>query len=129
VDSVVLGLNDALFDFVGMLAGLKVALQNPQVIAVMELITGVAAEAYLKRGYFWATHNKSKPIIDVAKTLKSHWNGIVNYFEFLKSNEILVAFNGLIKSTKTAARGFRSLDYFIAIIYLRLGRLEFNLSI
>lgn len=87
------------------------------------------AESYLKRWYFWATHSKLKPIIAVAKTLKAHWNGIVNYFEFPISNGILEALNGLIQSTKTAARGFRSLKYFIAIIYLRLGKLEFNLPI
>jgi transposase len=85
------------------------------------------AESYLKQWYFWATHSKLKPIIAVAKTVKAHWNGIVNYFEYPISNGILEALNGLIQSTKTAARGFRSLKYFIAIIYLRLGRLEFNL--
>ena len=41
--SVVLGLNDALVEFVGMLAGLTFALQNSQIIAVAGLITGVAA--------------------------------------------------------------------------------------
>jgi VIT1/CCC1 family predicted Fe2+/Mn2+ transporter len=41
--SVVLGLNDALVEFVGMLAGLTFALQNTQIIAVAGLITGVAA--------------------------------------------------------------------------------------
>lgn len=85
------------------------------------------AESFLKRWYFWATHSKLKPMIVVAKTLKAHWEGIVNYFKFPVSNGILEAMNGLIQSTKTAARGFRSLKYFIAMIYLRLGRLEFNL--
>jgi VIT1/CCC1 family predicted Fe2+/Mn2+ transporter len=41
--SIVLGLNDALVEFVGMLAGLTFALQNSQIIAVAGLITGVAA--------------------------------------------------------------------------------------
>ena len=41
--SVVLGLNDALVEFVGMLAGLTFALQNSRIIAVAGLITGVAA--------------------------------------------------------------------------------------
>lgn len=85
------------------------------------------AESYLKRWYLWATHSKLEPIVAVAKTLKGHWKGIVNYFEYPISNGILEALNGLIQSTKTAARGFRSLKYFTAMIYLRLGRLEFNL--
>jgi len=43
VGSVVLGLNDALVEFTGTLAGLTFALQNSQVIAMAGLITGVAA--------------------------------------------------------------------------------------
>lgn len=85
------------------------------------------AEAYLKRWYFWATHSRLDPIVNVAKTLKEHWDGIVNYFDYSISNGMLEALNGLIQSTKTAARGFRSLRYFISMIYLRLGKLEFNL--
>jgi len=41
--SVVLGLNDALVEFTGTLAGLTFALQNTQIIAVAGLIMGVAA--------------------------------------------------------------------------------------
>jgi VIT1/CCC1 family predicted Fe2+/Mn2+ transporter len=43
VGSVVLGLNDALVEFTGTLAGLTFAIQNSQIIAVAGLITGVAA--------------------------------------------------------------------------------------
>jgi VIT1/CCC1 family predicted Fe2+/Mn2+ transporter len=43
VGSVVLGLNDALVEFTGTLAGLTFALQNTRIIAVAGLIMGVAA--------------------------------------------------------------------------------------
>jgi VIT1/CCC1 family predicted Fe2+/Mn2+ transporter len=43
VGSVVLGLNDALIEFTGTLAGLTFAIQNTQIIAVAGLIMGVAA--------------------------------------------------------------------------------------
>jgi vacuolar iron transporter family protein len=43
VGSVVLGLNDALIEFTGTLAGLTFAIQNAKIIAVAGLITGVAA--------------------------------------------------------------------------------------
>jgi VIT1/CCC1 family predicted Fe2+/Mn2+ transporter len=43
VGSVVLGLNDALVEFTGTLAGLTFAIQNSQIIAVVGLIMGVAA--------------------------------------------------------------------------------------
>ena len=43
VGSVVLGLNDALIEFTGTLAGLTFAIQNTQIIAVVGLVMGVAA--------------------------------------------------------------------------------------
>jgi VIT1/CCC1 family predicted Fe2+/Mn2+ transporter len=43
VGSVVLGLNDALVEFTGTLAGLTFAFRNSQVIAMAGLITGIAA--------------------------------------------------------------------------------------
>ncbi|MBU2652321.1 MAG: VIT1/CCC1 transporter family protein [Bacteroidetes bacterium] len=43
VDSIVLGLNDALVELTGTLAGLSFALQNTRLIALAGLITGVAA--------------------------------------------------------------------------------------
>jgi VIT1/CCC1 family predicted Fe2+/Mn2+ transporter len=64
--SVVLGLNDALVEFVGMLAGLTFALQNSQIIAVAGLITGVAASLsmgsseYLSQKSEGATTNPKK---------------------------------------------------------------------
>ena len=43
VGSIVLGLNDALIELTGVLAGLSFALQNTRLIAVAGLITGIAA--------------------------------------------------------------------------------------
>ncbi|MBM6815400.1 hypothetical protein H7U31_10050 [Olsenella uli] len=34
--------------------------------------------------------------------------------------------NSLIQSLKRAARGFRNVGYFITMIFLRLGRLDFS---
>ena len=53
VGSVVLGLNDALVEFTGTLAGLTFAIQNSQIIAVAGLITGVAAS--LSMAAMWCT--------------------------------------------------------------------------
>ena len=43
VGSIVLGLNDALVELTGALAGLTLALRNPKLIAIVGLITGIAA--------------------------------------------------------------------------------------
>jgi len=85
------------------------------------------AQIYLKRWYFWATHSKLPPVIKTAKTFKRHWNGILNYINTRIDNGILEGLNSLIQSAKDSARGFRSAKNFIITIYLRLGKLQFNL--
>jgi transposase len=87
----------------------------------------LSAEDYLKRWYFWATHSRLNPVIDCAKTMKQHWNGITNYIKTKINNGILEGTNSLIQAAKDSARGFRSTKNFIITIYLRTGKLEFNL--
>jgi transposase len=87
------------------------------------------AEDYLKRWYYWATHSKIEPIIDAAKTIKAHWSGIVNYAETKITNGVLEGLNSVVQSAKSSARGFRTTKNLILIIYLRLGKLQFNLPI
>jgi transposase len=85
------------------------------------------AESYLKKWYFWATHSRLPPVIEMAKTLKAHWKGITNYINTRIDNGVLEGINSLIQSAKSSARGFRSTKNFIITIYLRLGKLSFNL--
>ncbi len=87
----------------------------------------LSAEDYLKHWYFWATHSRLKPVIDCAKTIKQHWNGIANYIKTKIDNGILEGTNSLIQAAKDSARGFRSTKNFIITIYLRTGKLQFNL--
>jgi transposase len=85
------------------------------------------ARSYLKRWYFWATHSRLPPVIDKAKTLKNHWDGILNYISTRIDNGVLEGINSLIQAAKNSARGFRSTKNFIITIYLRLGKLHFKL--
>jgi transposase len=85
------------------------------------------AENYLKKWYFWATHSRIKPMIEVAKTIKAHWNGILNYFDSRITNGILEGTNSVIQLLKRSARGYRNVQNFITKIYLRLGQLNFQL--
>ena len=68
-----------------------------------------------------------EPIINVAKTIKSHWSGVINYAETKISNGVLEGINSMVQSAKSSARGFRTTKNIILIIYLRLGKLQFNL--
>lgn len=85
------------------------------------------AQSYLKKWYFWATHSRLQPVIDKAKTFKNHWNGIMNYVNTRIDNGVLEGINSLIQAAKNSARGFRSTKNFIITIYLRLGKLHFDL--
>ncbi|MEI8002928.1 MAG: transposase, partial [Methanothrix sp.] len=48
-----------------------------------------SAEGYLKRLYFWATHSRLDSVIDCAKTIKHHWNGVTNYIKTKIDNRVL----------------------------------------
>ena len=85
------------------------------------------AQLHLKKWYFWATHSRLPPVIDKAKTFKNHWNGILNYINTRIDNGVLEGLNSLIQAAKDSARGFRSTKNFIITIYMRLGKLNFNL--
>jgi transposase len=87
------------------------------------------AEPLLKRWYFWATHSRIPRMIRAAKTIKEHWSGVLRWFTSRISNGVLEAINGLIQSAKRKARGFRSVEYLITMIYLIAGKLDFRLPV
>ncbi|MFZ6030041.1 MAG: VIT1/CCC1 transporter family protein [Chloroflexota bacterium] len=57
--SVVLGLNDALVELTGALAGLTLALQNVQLIALSGLITGIAASMSMAASEYLSTRSEA----------------------------------------------------------------------
>ena len=85
------------------------------------------AEQYFKKWYFWATHSKLEAVIEVAKTIKNHWEGILNYFDSRITNGILEGMNSIVQLIKRNARGYRNTQYFINMIYLKKGKLDFKL--
>ena len=87
-----------------------------------------SAEAFLKRWYFWATHSRLQPMIDAARTIKRHWDGILQWFDSRISNGILEGLNSLIQAAKAKARGYRSTRNLVTIIYLIAGKLNVTLT-
>ncbi|MDD1684455.1 MAG: VIT1/CCC1 transporter family protein [Methanoregula sp.] len=61
VGSVVLGLNDALVEFTGTLAGLTFAIQNARIIAVAGLIMGVAASLSMGASEYLSRRSDDRP--------------------------------------------------------------------
>ncbi|MCF7906163.1 VIT1/CCC1 transporter family protein [Candidatus Gracilibacteria bacterium] len=60
VGSVVLGLNDALVELTGALAGLTFALQNTKLIAIVGLITGIAASFSMAASEYLSTKSEGQ---------------------------------------------------------------------
>lgn len=83
-------------------------------------------EDLLKKWYFWATHSRIKPVIYAAKTIKKHWDGVINWKKSLITNAILEGLNSVIQAIKAKARGFKTFKNFKIIAYLATGKLNFN---
>jgi len=81
----------------------------------------------LRKWYFWATHCRIPQIIDVAKTIKSHWTGIVNWATSKINNGILEGFNSIFQAAKAKARGYKRTETIKTIIYILTGKLDFGL--
>jgi transposase len=82
------------------------------------------AKTFLGKGYFWATHSRLQPMIDAAKTVKRHWDGILRWHDTHIANGILEAINSLVQAAKAKARGYRTSHNLKALIYLVAGKLD-----
>jgi len=86
-----------------------------------------AGEEFLKRWYFWATHSRLQPVIEAARAIKRHWDGILNWFDSHLSTGFLEGINSLIQAAKAKARGYRTTRNLIAMAYLIAGKLPLSL--
>ena len=87
----------------------------------------IGFENLLKKWYFWATHSRIPQIIDAARTIKAHWNGVVNWAKRNINNGILEGFNSLFQAAKAKARGYKNTKTIKAVIYILTGKLDFSL--
>lgn len=67
-----------------------------------------------------------QPFIKAAKTIMSHWTGIVNYIKSRLNNGILEGINSKIQLAKKRARGYRNITNFINMIYFIASKLKFD---
>jgi transposase len=109
---------------------LKTARAYQMKLAFQELYeqpTPALASRWLKRWYFWATHSRLAPMIDVAYTIKRHWDGILRWFDSRIANGLIEGINSLVQAAKAKARGYRSVRNLETIVYLIAGKLDFRL--
>ena len=86
-----------------------------------------AAERDLKWWCGWVGRSQIPEMKKAAKTIRNHWDGIVAYLRTRVTNGAAEALNGIIQTVKRKARGFRTVEYFTAMIYLVASHLTFDL--
>jgi transposase len=86
-----------------------------------------AGAAFLKKWYFWATHSRLQPVIEAARTIKRHWDGILRWFHSGIANGLMEGINSLVQAAKAKARGYRSSRNLIAMVYLIAAKLDLAL--
>ena len=93
---------------------------------VYSCATAEEAGAELDRLLSWMMHSNVPEMKRVARTVRENREGILNYFGSRLTNAYLEGANSLIQSIKRASRGFRNVEYFTTMIFLRLGGLSFD---
>ncbi|WP_335871508.1 ISL3 family transposase [Bacillus sp. 2205SS5-2] len=89
---------------------------------------GVIAKMALKDWIQWGLRCRLEPMVEVAKMIKNHYDGITQWFKSNLNNGLLEGINSLFQAAKRTARGYRSDKNMIAMIYLLAGKLDFALK-
>ena len=85
-----------------------------------------AARAYLTRWCSWAVRSRVPAMMEAARTIRRHFEGVLRWFTSKITNGVLEGINSLIQAAKAKARGYRSTRNLITMAYLIAGRLQFN---
>jgi len=82
------------------------------------------AARWWQRWYFWATHSRLQPVIDVARMFKRRQQGIMTFFRHRVTNAAAEGLNSRIQAIRVMARGYRNREHFKTAIYFHLGGLS-----
>lgn len=83
------------------------------------------ATRFYTQWFFWATHSRLKPVIDVAYMIKRHLYGVLNYFSAARiTNAAAEGLNSKIQTIKKMAYGFRNREHFKTAIFFHCGGLQ-----
>jgi transposase len=82
------------------------------------------AEPFWRWWYFWATHSRLPPIIEVARTIQRHVHNVLTYFTHRITNAVAEGLNSKIAGIQKRACGYRNRDHFKTAIYFHCGGLD-----
>lgn len=85
------------------------------------------AEKHLKAVISWCNRSRMQPFVKLAKTLKSHMDGILGYFNNFTTSAAIEAVNGLLQLARRRARGYRTFRNFQAMAYWIAGGLTIEI--
>ena len=93
-------------------------------LAMQELWTTphILADVYLREWIGWARRSQLEPMVDLAKTVKRHEEGILRWFHSKMTNGLLEGINGLVQAAKRRARGYRNVENLIAMVYMTANK-------
>jgi transposase len=80
--------------------------------------------AFFHTWYRSAIRSRLEPIKAVARTLQTHLDGLLNYFNYRITNAMSEGLNSAVQKIKATARGFRNFGHFRTRILFFLGRLS-----
>ena len=83
-----------------------------------------SATKFFNRWYAWAIRSRLSPIKEKAKMLKTHVEGLLNYFKHRITNAMAEGFNSKIQQIKSSARGFRKFENYRTRILFFCGKLD-----
>jgi transposase len=86
----------------------------------------IVFEELLNKWYYWATHSRLKPMIKAARTIKNHWEGILNWRKSKINNGILEGLNSVIQAVKSRARGYKTFKNFKIMAYIVTGKFDYS---
>lgn len=82
------------------------------------------AEGAFARLYSWMRRCRLEPMKEAALSLMRHKDKILAYFTDRLTNAICEGINSLVQAAKRKARGYRTLQGYVAMIYLIAGKLR-----
>ena len=88
----------------------------------------IYADLYFERWYQWAIRSQLNPMVQLAKSLKRHENGILRWFISRMTNGLLEGVNGMIQAAKRKARGYRTVTNLMHMIYATVNKLDVTVN-
>jgi transposase len=103
---------------------LKVLLQ--EILDVGRILSYAEGKAELEGWLKWALRCRIVEMVEVAKMIRRHIEGILNWFHSRMTNALLEGYNSVLRAGRGVARGFRTSANVIIKSFLTAGKLDFG---